>query len=59
MLLAMWHPGTIEEVARECGAPLFRMRPAIREFLAAGLIEEEGRLYRISEEGVRRVEGGG
>jgi hypothetical protein len=45
LLLATWHPGTAEQVAELCHAPLFRVRSAIRGFVEAGLMENGPQLF--------------
>ena len=57
LLLAMWEPATPEEVAKNCGVSLFRVRSAMREFVGAGLIAKEGDTYALTPRGVRRMEG--
>lgn len=59
ILLAMNRSAAPDRVAKACNLPLFRIRGAIREFVQAGLAEQtpEG-LYRITEKGIRKLEGG-
>lgn len=57
VLLAMWKPATLEEVAKECGVPMFRVRSAIREFLQAGLVERKQESYVITAQGIKKLEG--
>ena len=57
VLLAMWVPATEADVAGDCRVPLFRVRSAIREFLQAGLIEQNGEAYKVTPQGVKRMEG--
>jgi predicted transcriptional regulator len=57
LLLAMWDPATPEEVAKNGGVPLFRARSAIREFVAAGLLEKRGEAYALTPKGVQKMEG--
>jgi hypothetical protein len=57
VLLAMWKPATPEEVAHECGVPLFRIRSAMREFFNARLITKNGNRHVISAEGIAKLEG--
>jgi predicted transcriptional regulator len=57
LLLAMWEPATPEEVVKDCGVPLFRVRSAIREFVGAGLIKKKGNAYALTPKGVQRMEG--
>jgi predicted transcriptional regulator len=57
VLLATWKPAAPEEVAEECGVPMFRVRSAIREFFQAGLVERRGEFYVITAEGIKKLEG--
>jgi hypothetical protein len=52
----MWKPAPLEFVARECRAPLFRIRAAAREFLDAGLIQKNGDKYFVTEAGIAKME---
>jgi hypothetical protein len=56
LLLAMWHPGTAEEIAKLCHAPLFRVRSAIREFIEAGLAEKRDDTHVITPKGIEKME---
>jgi predicted transcriptional regulator len=44
-----------EEIADETGAPLFRVRSSIRELIEAGLLEDRGERYRITEKGKGKI----
>jgi predicted transcriptional regulator len=44
-----------EEIADETGVPLFRVRSSIRELLEAGLLEDRGERYRITEKGKEKI----
>lgn len=57
VLLAAWKPATLEDVAKECRVPMFRVRSAMREFFQAGLVERKGDFYVITAEGVKKLEG--
>lgn len=57
VLLATWKPSTLEELAKECRIPMFRVRSAIREILQAGLVEEKGESYGITAQGIKKLEG--
>jgi hypothetical protein len=52
----MWKPAPLEFVAKECRAPLFRIRAAAREFVDAGLIEKNEDLYLVTEAGIAKME---
>ena len=43
--------GTAEEIAKEAGLPLFRVRSGLRELTTAGLVTEIGGRYAITERG--------
>ena len=49
-------PSTVDEIARATGLPIFRTRAALREFLAAGLAQEEGGRYRATARGLERLQ---
>jgi len=55
-LLATWHPGTAEQVAELCHAPLFRVWSALREFVEAGLAGKRDNSYVIMPEGIEKME---
>ena len=44
--------GTTEEIAREAGLPLFRVRSGLRELTQAGLASQKGDKYELSPKGV-------
>ena len=44
-----------EEVARRLGEPLFKVRGNLREIMEAGLIDVEGGLFSLTEEGRGRI----
>ena len=56
MLLAMWKPATPEQIARECHAPLFRVRSAVREFVEAEFVEKKDDLCVITHKGMKAME---
>lgn len=43
--------GSPEEIARETGLPLFRMRSGLRELTQAGLANQKEDSYEVSEKG--------
>ena len=43
--------GAPEEIAKEAGLPLFRVRSGLRELTAASLVTEIGGRYDITERG--------
>jgi DNA-binding IclR family transcriptional regulator len=43
---------TPEEIAREAGLPLFRVRSGLRELAQAGLVTQDGDRYELSAQGV-------
>ncbi len=44
-----------EEVARDTGLPLFRVRSGLRELSQAGLAEQEGDGYKLSLKGAELI----
>ncbi len=44
-----------EDIARRLGEPLFKVRGNLREMAEAGLIQEEGGLYGLTEEGRSKI----
>ncbi len=48
-------PLSPEEIAKRLGEPLFRVRGNLRELREAGLIEEEGGVFHLTEEGRGRL----
>ena len=44
-----------EDIAKYLGEPLFKIRGNLRELAGAELIEEEGGLYFLTEEGKGRL----
>jgi len=47
--------GAPEEVASKAGLPLFRVRSGLRELTEAGLAEQKGDKYELSEEGAKLI----
>ncbi len=46
---------TAEEISKKAGQPLFKIRSSLREMVDAGLINEEGNKYVISESGKEKI----
>ncbi|HQU25504.1 MAG TPA: hypothetical protein PLS29_00585 [Acidimicrobiales bacterium] len=46
LVAALATPSTPEDVARETGLPLYRVRAGLRELVAASLVTVEGDRYR-------------
>jgi DNA-binding IclR family transcriptional regulator len=44
--------GVPQEIAREAGLPLFRVRSGLRELTQAGLASQRGDKYELSPKGV-------
>jgi predicted transcriptional regulator len=57
ILLAAVEPAEIESIVKECGLPAFRVRSALRELEKAGLVKIEAGMYRVTPEGVEKLEG--
>ena len=51
MLAALLTPRTLEEVAKQTGLPLFRIRSGAREMLQAGLVEEKNGAFAVTAAG--------
>jgi len=47
--------GSPEEIAKETGMPLFRVRSGLRELAEAGLAKQKGDRYELSEEGAKLI----
>ena len=47
--------GSPEEIAKEAGLPLFRVRSGLREFTQAGLADQKDDKYELSSKGVELV----
>ena len=58
LILLTCHTGTsCEELAREVKLPLFRIRSATRELVAAGLLEPAGDNFCTTSKGTKALEG--
>jgi len=44
-------PGSPEEIAKDAGLPLFRVRSGLRELAQAGLANQKDDRYEITEKG--------
>ncbi len=51
ILAALARPMTLEDAARQSGFPLYRVRSAAREFVAAGLVEVHNGGYVMTAAG--------
>ena len=47
--------GTPEEIAKSTGLPLFMVRSGLRELTQAGLANQEGEKYKITERGTQLI----
>lgn len=47
--------GSPEEIAREAGLPLFRVRSGLRELTQAGLANQKDDKYKITDKGAQLV----
>lgn len=56
ILAALFTPNTLEEIAKQTGLPLFRIRSGAREMLQVGLVEEKGGVYATTAAGRSAVE---
>ncbi len=57
ILLALRNPMSPEEVAKETGVPLFKVRSGIREFLAHQLVQATDDKFQTSPDGLAQLEG--
>jgi DNA-binding IclR family transcriptional regulator len=48
--------GSPEEIAKEVGLPLFRVRSGLRELAQAGLANQKGDAYEISPKGIELLD---
>lgn len=48
-------PRPPEEIAKALGEPLFKVRGNLREMMEAGLIEEEGGRFSLTEDGRGKI----
>lgn len=49
------NPATPEEIVHATGLPLFKVRSGLREMAQAGLIEEDGGRYHLTEAGRQKI----
>jgi predicted transcriptional regulator len=49
------NPKTPEEISKQLGQPLFKIRSSLREMVSADLVKEEGGRYKISEKGKEKI----
>ena len=47
--------GAPEEIAKETGLPLFRVRSGLRELTQAGLADQKEDRYKLSEKGAKLI----
>lgn len=47
--------GSAEEIANDAGLPLFRVRSGLRELTQAGLTNQKGDKYEISDKGAELI----
>jgi len=47
--------GSPEEIAKKAGLPLFRVRSGLRELTQAGLANQKGEKYELSEKGTELI----
>jgi len=47
--------GSPEEIAKEASLPLFRVRSGLRELTQAGLANQKGEKYELSEKGTELI----
>ena len=49
-------PGSPEEIAKDTGLPLFRVRSGLRELAQAGLASQKNDKYEITDKGAELIE---
>jgi len=47
--------GSPEEIAKDAGLPLFRVRSGLRELIQAELANQKGEKYELSEKGTELI----
>jgi predicted transcriptional regulator len=55
LLKALAKPTAAEEIAKQVGQPLFKVRSSLRELTAAGLVQEKGQDFLITESGKAKI----
>lgn len=55
MLSAMRQPATLEQVSRDSGVPLYRVRSVIRELLDAKLAAADGEMHSVTGLGLEKL----
>ena len=59
MLAAVQMDSTAEDVAATTGMPLYRVRSALRELIAAGFVTEAGERFSQTEQGAAKAKSSG
>lgn len=55
LLRIIGNPLTPEEISKQLGQPLFKIRSSLREMVRADLVKREGNSYTITEKGKERI----
>ena len=55
LLKILGNPLTPEEISRQSGQPLFKIRSGLRDMVSAGLVNAEGDKYIITEKGKEKL----
>jgi predicted transcriptional regulator len=55
LLRALSKQTAAEEIAKQVGQPLFKVRSSLRELTATGLIQEDGDKYLITPDGKAKL----
>jgi predicted transcriptional regulator len=55
LLTVVQNPLTPEEISKQVGQPLFKVRGSIREMVQAELIKEEGGKFILTEKGREKI----
>lgn len=56
ILAAITQPASLEQVALQSGAPLYRIRSGVRELLQAGFVQENNQLYLATPAGLAALD---
>ena len=57
VLLVLTNPATLEDVAKQTGLPLFRVRGTVRRLMEAGLAHKVKGMYEITTRGIEELKG--
>lgn len=55
LLTVLQNPSTPEDISKQVGQPLFKVRSSLREMVQAELIKEENGKYVLTEKGKEKI----